>query len=386
MAVETIPRGIQDPLYRYKMPSIIIKQEGKGNGKKTVISNMVEVAKSLARPPEYSTKFFAFELGTIATIDTAHDKYIVNGHHSQHKLAQVLDDYIEKFVICKQDKNPETYMIIQDGNIDLHCLACGSRTHVDMRHKLTTYILNHPPPPPPQIEQRAVQKVNEEMNKAKPKKERKERSKDKDEQANDDDDDDVVWHTDTSKEAVEQRRKDMLDNTSEIAAKLLSTTVTERPDPLVSMHALLETKPTTAQILEQLQKEREAHSLDDEQTARLAFLALFDANVYKQIQTDKLDVIKKVATNAAGEAGVLGGFTDIAKKDTDVHKVVPHVLQYLYNEDVVSEEEVKKWHSTRTKGDTKLKQAAQVFVTWLETAEEEDSDEDEDDEDEEESD
>lgn len=46
-----INRGVNDPYYRYKMPRIIAKVEGKGNGIKTVVSNMSDIAKALERPP-----------------------------------------------------------------------------------------------------------------------------------------------------------------------------------------------------------------------------------------------------------------------------------------------------------------------------------------------
>jgi translation initiation factor 5 len=57
-----------DAFYRYKMPKLKSKIEGKGNGIKTVIPNMTEIGKSLARPPSYPTKFFGCELGTFSLL------------------------------------------------------------------------------------------------------------------------------------------------------------------------------------------------------------------------------------------------------------------------------------------------------------------------------
>jgi len=381
-AIVNIPRDVKDEFYRYKMPSIIAKVEGKGNGIKTVIVNMVDVSKSLARPPSYPTKFFGFELGAITTIDVTNDKFIVNGKHDQPKLMQVLDDFIEKFILCKKcERNPETYMVIKSGLIELKCKACGGRTPVDMRHKLCTFILKNPPPEEKRIKRSTRKEEGDEPEqemetngKEDTGKKSSRRKKDKDEE---DGDDDVVWHTDTSKEAVEQRRKEMLESTSELAAKLLSTEINERPDPLVNMHALLKDSPSKAQIIAQLQKEREDHKLDDEQTARLVFLYLFDTNIFKQVKTDKLEVVKEVVTNSAGQVGILNGLTDLGK-DAAVLKVVPHVLKYLYDEDVVEEEAVMKWHSAKSRGDAaKVKDASKVFVEWLKNAEEEDEDDEE---------
>jgi translation initiation factor 5 len=46
-----ILRDTNDPHYRYKMPKLTAKIESSGNGIKTVITNMVAIAKSIGRPP-----------------------------------------------------------------------------------------------------------------------------------------------------------------------------------------------------------------------------------------------------------------------------------------------------------------------------------------------
>merc|ERR1711959_375099 len=63
MAMINIPSSVDDPSYRYKMPRLISKVEGRGNGIKTAIMNMSDVAGALKRPPSYPTKFFGCELG-----------------------------------------------------------------------------------------------------------------------------------------------------------------------------------------------------------------------------------------------------------------------------------------------------------------------------------
>lgn len=61
---------VNDPAYRYKMPKLIGKVEGKGNGIKTVLVNIDQVAESLKREPAEVTKFFGTELGLSPVYDS----------------------------------------------------------------------------------------------------------------------------------------------------------------------------------------------------------------------------------------------------------------------------------------------------------------------------
>lgn len=146
-----VRRDVQDPFYRYKMPRIQSKIEGKGNGIKTVIPNLPEVGKALGRPPAYIIKFFGAEVGALSTVDERGQKYIVNGVHDAEKLQTLLDGFIGKFVLCAACENPETHLSVskKDGTVYRLCQACGHRSTVDMLHKLVTFIRANPPPKPP---------------------------------------------------------------------------------------------------------------------------------------------------------------------------------------------------------------------------------------------
>jgi len=128
------------------MPVLLTKVEGKGNGIKTVVPNMSDVARALSRPPTYPTKFFGSELGAQTSVDEKNDRYIVNGAHDPERLRELLDAFIDKFVLCGSCKNPETDLIITKNEMIVRdCKACGERTGVDMRHRLSTYIIKNPP-------------------------------------------------------------------------------------------------------------------------------------------------------------------------------------------------------------------------------------------------
>ncbi|EER45796.1 eukaryotic translation initiation factor 5 [Histoplasma capsulatum H143] len=140
-----IRRDNPDPFYRYKMERLQAKIEGKGNGIKTVVVNLNNVAQSLGRPPAYLIKYFGFELGAQANAKPTDDRWIINGAHDASKLQDYLDGFIVKFVLCKKCKNPETEVVVKEPRIILDCKACGERSDVDLRQKLSSFILKNQP-------------------------------------------------------------------------------------------------------------------------------------------------------------------------------------------------------------------------------------------------
>ncbi|XP_006656434.1 eukaryotic translation initiation factor 5-like [Oryza brachyantha] len=255
MALQNIGASNRDDaFYRYKMPRMITKIEGRGNGIKTNIVNMVDIAKALARPASYTTKYFGCELGAQSKFDEKTGISLVNGAHDTAKLAGLLENFIKKYVQCYGCGNPETEVLISKTQmISLKCAACGFVSDVDMRDKLTTFILKNPPEQKKGggKDKKAMRRAekerlkegeaaDEEMKKLKKEAKKKvtskeststksgagkkktaagsdedhsnspTRSHDGDVAADEDDDDDVQWQTDTSLEAAKQRMQEQL--------------------------------------------------------------------------------------------------------------------------------------------------------------------------------
>ncbi|KAK5841911.1 probable eukaryotic translation initiation factor 5-1 [Gossypium arboreum] len=254
MALQNIgASNSDDAFYRYKMPKMITKIEGRGNGIKTNVVNMVEIAKALARPASYTTKYFGCELGAQSKFDEKTGTSHVNGAHDTAKLAGLLENFIKKYVQCYGCGNPETEIIITKTQmITLKCAACGFVSDVDMRDKLTTFILKNPPEAKKSTKDKKAMRraekerlkegeaADEELKKIKKEAKKKgssttskvvaskgavtkKKSKhsdedhspsqsqvDENEQVASDDDDDVQWQTDTSLAAAQQRIQEQL--------------------------------------------------------------------------------------------------------------------------------------------------------------------------------
>lgn len=399
MALLNVNREVKDQFYRYKMPSIIAKVEGKGNGIKTVIVNMVEVAKALGRPPTYTCKYFGCELGAQTQFDIKNDRYIVNGSHDAQKLQDLLDSFIKKFVLCQECENPETTLIIKKGTIGLVCKACGNQCHADLRHKLCTYMMKNPP-----------QSFGKDQGKEKKDKRKGKERESKDHSSEDDtnqnhkhqngksaktkvrgkvvnevteEDDD--WSVDVSEEAVAARMQEITNGAKSMTLNDdLEKTPTERANLL---YTLIKTR-VADQTIDKADKEisSEAERLDIQNKAPLILVeVLCNGNMRDQIRMYKNHFLRVCHKNKKAQKSLMGG----VEKMIEMHRemLLPktvHVLKELYDLDIVEEDVLLEWGEKPSKKyvSKELSQAihekAAPFIKWLKEAEEESSDEEED--------
>lgn len=427
MATINIRRDVTDPFYRYKMERLQSKIEGKGNGIKTVVVNLNSVAQSLSRPPAYLIKYFGFELGAQANAKPTDDRWIINGAHDAPKLQDYLDGFISKFVLCKKCKNPETDVVIKDDKISLDCKACGQRSEVDNRLKLSTFILRNDTSGKGGKKTKANKKT------------RRERNKDKNETTNGDKDgspadsnnsdngdengdlaidagsddeltrrikadadrieaeeeiEDDEWAVDVSEEAVKARA-------NELAADLKRSLVLEDGDEEGEADGPSAYDQLGSWILSEAAEKGGVSNVSDvdiymkakefgieakHRTLTVLAQTIFDEKIAKQIE-GRAPMLKKMITSERHEKAFLGGIERFVGKDhPELVAQIPAILLGFYQNDLVSEDYLKAWGSKASKKfvdlstSKKVRKAAEPFLQWLENA---DSEEESDEEDEE---
>ncbi|KAI8373064.1 domain found in IF2B/IF5-domain-containing protein [Radiomyces spectabilis] len=396
MSAINVRRDVKDSYYRYKMPRLISKVEGKGNGIKTVIPNMTDIARALSRPPSYPTKYFGCELGAQVKCDDKNERYIVNGEHDAEKLQQILDGFISKFVLCDSCKNPETDIIIKNDDILMDCKACGARNLADMRHKLSTFILKNPPAAASKNLRKQRKAATAQAN-----------GTDENGMPNGHDDgaasdDDIIsqrinkeaaglslesqlaeedWSEDTSEEAVAQRMK-------ELSVKGMGAFGGDDEDDGENKYEQFgewldsEENPSDDAIVE---KAEELGVFGKYKACQVLVQCIFDETIAAQIPK-RTKLLRRFVKDEKHQKAVLGGMerlVGLEYKDKLIKKV-PAILMKLYDADIIEDDVFLKWGEKPSKRyverevSKEVKKAAKPFLEWLENASEEESDEESD--------
>ncbi|GMF71530.1 unnamed protein product [Aspergillus oryzae] len=420
MATVNIRRDVTDPFYRYKMERLQSKIEGKGNGIKTVVVNLNSVAQSLARPPAYVIKYFGFELGAQANAKPTDVRWIINGAHDAAKLQDYLDGFISKFVLCKKCKNPETDVIIKDDKIILDCKACGQRSDVDSRLKLSTFILRNETSGKGGKKNKADKKTRREQRNKKNETANGENGSPGDSnsdngdaengdvgmEAGSDDEltrrikteaetieaeeaDEVQWSVDVSEEAVRARAKELPDDLKRsLVIEDADEDGADGPSAYDELGSWVQDTAKEKGGVAKLSdvdiyvKAKEYGIESKHKTLAVLAQTMFDNDIAKQIP-GRAGLLKKMITSERHEKAFLGGIERFVGKDhPELIGQIPAILLRLFEEDIIDEETLKAWGSKASKKyvdistSKKVRKAAAPFLEWLETAESEEEESD----------
>ncbi|OAX42164.1 hypothetical protein K503DRAFT_711106 [Rhizopogon vinicolor AM-OR11-026] len=408
--IVNIRRDVDDKFYRYRMPLLLTKIEGKGNGIKTVVPNMSDVARALSRPPTYPTKFFGCELGAQTSFDEKNDRYIVNGAHDASRLRELLDTFIDKFVLCRSCKNPETDLIIlksgRNEDVVRDCKACGERTDVDMKHKLVTFILKNPPKNPKKSKKGAKGEANGNgggVHASAPSVPGEENGS----ASGADSDDELTkrikaeaadlstetklanqdWSADTSPEAVKARIKALESKVGGLSLTPAGGLGDDdgSDDDVNSPYAQFgrwveENKDEEGVGAVQIYQKAQEFSVEKKHKAVFTLVqALFTVEVVKEIDTYKA-LLAKMITSEKHQKALLGGIERLVGFDyPELIPTVPKILMALYQVDVLEEEVVTQWgtHVSKKYVDKetskRVRKASEPFLKWLEEADDDES-------------
>jgi translation initiation factor 2 subunit 2 len=109
---------------RFEIPRI----EGHFEGKKTILTNFLQIASHIRRNPEHFQKFLLRELAASGQKDG--DRLVLNMNVPSAKINQKVEQYVKEFVICAECGKPDTELLKQDRLTFIHCLACGAKHSV----------------------------------------------------------------------------------------------------------------------------------------------------------------------------------------------------------------------------------------------------------------
>lgn len=377
--------GSTDPSYRYKMPRVVGKVEGRGNGIKTVIVNCREVAASLKRPTEQLTKFIGLQMGASSRID--HDKSIVNGAIETQELQKLVTLYIEKFVLCPKCGNPETVQKLNSassaskksqGLVVLKCKACGETTEVDNSHRLITQILKE------------IAESTSKESSSEAAKDGKKSAKDVPGIKNNADaQSEAAAAAEQGKEKSSDKKEKKPKKESSSSKKEKSSDKKDKVDPEAFKQAV---ERLSAGLDSALLDELDGDSALDLATNLLGEFGLVDkrdlmplvwsACVASRPAKASASVEKfKLVLGAAARGGkknparLLSSAASYSGEDEKIIKTIPLAIKALFDCDVVSDDDVLAWFE-KASLDARVKKQLAPLIEWLQAEDEDEEDSD----------
>lgn len=322
------------------------------------------------------------------------ERYIVNGSHDSGKLQDILDSFIQKYVLCSNCKNPETdlHVSTKRQQISTTCKACGHFAELNTRDKLAAYIIKCPPG------SGMTQAANGKESKKSKRKEKnktgeQENNNESDELADDsilkdeNEDHDNDWCEDTDADSVAKRMSELtsgvnrlmanndLEKSSEERLQIFFEGLKKRIDENANNNGL--------DINQQKEIVVEAERLEVRDKAVLVLCELiFNENILQQIKTYRSLFLRFCHQRPKAQKYLLRGFELTVKEyQNQLLPKVSHILKAFYDHDIITEKEILDWGKKQYKKTVGKELAEQIhskaspFIKWLQEAEEENSSE-----------
>jgi translation initiation factor 5 len=341
------PNRADDQFYRYKMPRIQTKIESGGNGIKTVIPNIEQVAQVLNRDVQLPMKFMGQHIGSSAKLKDS--KWMLMGKVEREEVQKLIFSFIEKFVLCKECRNPETIIQVDDEkfqNIWLSCKACSRVTGVDPKDKLCALIIKTEKPVP------IVRKRDE---KRKP-----EKTKD-------------------------QKEEELFNKVARQAqdGDVIEDDAPEKPNPIEVLQKFMkEGEKSDSEIASKVWDIKQDYGLGDRHVVSLIFESVFDEDIANQIKP-RAKLVKRLLKTET-ERDLIINLMCLCKEKETVKPKFPILLKKFYDEEVITEKAVIEWfEDSKTsrllkKEDQALfKEKCKPFIQWLKEADEDEESEEE---------
>ncbi|KAH7650386.1 translation initiation factor eIF Tif5p [Cryptosporidium bovis] len=368
-----IPSTVDDPNYRYKMPKLVSKIEGRGNGIRTKIVNMADIARSLKRPPAYPTKFFGCELGALSKWEDKEERSIVNGAHQQNDLQKLMDKFIQMYVLCPSCELPEIDIVVKKERVSCKCNACGHIGALDNNHKITTYISKNPPGG-----------VESTMG-SKSKKERKEKEKERSSENNANinpihSDEKCSKHK--QKKSSKKGSKKSANEVDILEKDVLTFDSPEISDVIERLTNFIirnSEKMTPDDFFSELRVLQVSQDFDEHMRLLVLLASFFGLNDVIDPTSFKLRIpyISRVIEGSLRSTSIISVFeTYCVEKNPSTLLTYPYLLQQLYDADILSEKSILRyyqkeaptpWNSGCSTQDTfeKAKKSCEPFINWL---------------------
>jgi len=376
-----------DNTYRYKMDKISTKIEGRGNGIKTVLTNVIDISSAMRTDPRYVTKYLGIQFGAQSNWDSKRDMGIVNGAHQAQEMQEQLFGFIETYILCPQCKLPELVHKVKKAAVGAKCYSCGWVGQIRSQHNIMKYIIKNPPAkssrPKGDGKSKKEKRLERERKRARKKQGANSEESGKVESAKvsskDDEFGDLTrWHMDPdSKRKLAERERER-----EMQEELKNHHSNVAPDTPVALMKFILSRPNVRliDIVSEFERIKIAHKLDNQEVklGKVLVDSVFDFSTYETFTGSIKDHYMLLGWYASDQtrASILMSYIEEAIVTADHWKKTSMIFEFFYDHGVFDEQFFINWYNQPPENSyvvkdpediLQMKENAQHFIEWVES-------------------